>query len=79
VREQASSGRAFLSEWRQSQNLTQPQVAALAGMSVSNLSQLENGRQNYTQKTLQALASVYRCHPADLLHKPPGWPKEKPQ
>lgn len=79
MREQASSGRAFLAEWRLSQNLTQPQVAALAGMSVSNLSQLENGRQNYTQKTLEALANVYRCRPADLLHEPPGWPKEEPQ
>lgn len=57
----------FLAEWRQYNNLTQAKAAELAGMSTANLSVLETGKSNYTRKTLEALARVYQCRPADLL------------
>lgn len=59
--------KTFLAEWREYRKMTQSQAAELTNMSASNLSMLENGRQGYTQKTLEKLADVYNCRPADLL------------
>lgn len=59
--------RTFLAEWREFNNLSQAKAAKRAGMSPANLSLLERGESNYTRKTLEALADVYGCRPADLL------------
>jgi transcriptional regulator with XRE-family HTH domain len=63
----AKRRRIFLNEWREYRNLTQEQLAERVGMSVSNVSQLEQGRQGYSQEGLEALAEALQCEPGQLL------------
>ncbi|WP_331373801.1 helix-turn-helix domain-containing protein [Sinorhizobium chiapasense] len=59
--------RHFIKEWRKYRRLTQEQIASSLGYAVSSLSQLENGKQGYSQAILEALAELLQCTPADLL------------
>lgn len=59
--------RIFVKEWRKFRNLTQEQLAERVGWSVSNVSQLEQGRQGYSQEGLEALADALNCDPGQLL------------
>lgn len=59
--------RIFLKEWRKYRDMTQEQLAEAMGWAVSNVSQLEQGRQGYSQEGLEALAEVLRCDPGQLL------------
>lgn len=49
-------------------------LAAAAGMSAGNLSNIETGKQGYTQENLEGLAPILGCTPADLLERDPGEP-----
>ena len=60
-------GRIFLKEWRKFRGLSQERLAERVGMSVSNISQLEQGRQGYSQAGLEALAEALACDPGQLL------------
>jgi transcriptional regulator with XRE-family HTH domain len=64
--------RIFLKEWRTHRGLTQEQLAERVGMSVSNISQLEQGRQGYSQEGLEALADALQCDPGQLLMVDPS-------
>lgn len=66
-----SRGRIFLKQWRIYRGLTQEQLAERVNMSVSNISQLEQGRQGYSQEGLEALANALRCEPGQLLSVDP--------
>ncbi len=59
--------RILLKEWRQYRNLTQEQLAERVGWGVSNVSQLETGRQGYSQEGLERLAEALQCEPGHLL------------
>lgn len=60
--------RLFLKEWRKYRDdMTQETLAERAGMSVSNISQLERGLQGYSQEGLEALADALQCEPGHLL------------
>ena len=59
--------RLFLKEWRAYRGLTQEQLASRVDMSVSNISQLENGKQGYSTEGLHALAEALNCDPGHLL------------
>ncbi len=59
--------RHFLRAWRKYRGLTQEQLADRIGMSGSNISLLESGKQNYTQKILEELALALGTTPASLL------------
>lgn len=63
--------RTFIKEWRQHRGLTQDQLADRIGVATSTISQLEKGRQGYSQATLEALAEALQCEPADLLMRNP--------
>lgn len=63
--------RIFVSEWRKHRGLTQEQLAERVGWSVSNVSQLEQGRQGYSQEGLEALADALNCDPGQLLNVNP--------
>lgn len=63
--------RIFLKEWRVHRGLTQEQLAERVSMAVSNISQLEQGRQGYSQEGLEALADALRCDPGQLLNVDP--------
>lgn len=59
--------RIFLKEWRKYRGMTQEALAEAAGMSVSNVSQLEQGRQGYSDEGLEALAEALNCSPGQIL------------
>lgn len=69
----------YFKKWRKHRNLTQEQVVdRLAAMddplipqTTASLSRLENGKQTYTQRILEALAEVYQCDPDHLLGRDP--------
>lgn len=69
----------YLLEWRKFRRLTQSQVIdRLAIMdddrlpkAGASLSRLENGKQPYSQRILEALAEIYDCDPASLIGRNP--------
>lgn len=61
-----------MKEWRAYRGLTQEQLAERVGMAVSNISQLEQGRQGYSQEGLEALADALQCDPGQLLTVDPS-------
>lgn len=62
----------FIREWRKYRRLSQEQLAERAGLRThSAISHLENGRSEYTQSSLEALASVLHCQPGELLDVDP--------
>ena len=63
--------RHFVREWRRYRSLSQEALAERIGKSHSAISQLENGRIDYTQGMLEALADALSCEPADLLMRDP--------
>lgn len=63
--------RIFLKEWRNYRGLTQEQLAERVGWSVSNVSQLEQGRQGYSQEGLELLAGALNCDPGQILNVDP--------
>ncbi len=56
---------------RELQELSQNQLAELAGMPQSTISAIERGRVNLGVERAKVLARVLRCHPAVLVF--PGW------
>lgn len=70
----------YFKAWRKHRHLTQEQVVdRLAAMddplipqTSASLSRLENGKQTYTQRILEALAEVYQCEPDHLLGRDPS-------
>lgn len=67
----------FFKEWRKKRRLTQEQLAELVGVTPPSISQLENGKQGFTDTTLLQIASALKCHPGELLMRDPtikeGW------
>ncbi len=63
--------RHFLRAWRKYRGLTQEQLADRIGVSGSNISLLESGKQNYTQRILEEIALALGTSPASLLTEDP--------
>ena len=61
----------FLRKWRKDRGLTQEVLAAQAGTTASTISDLEHGKQRYTQALLEALATALDTHPGLILLRPP--------
>lgn len=76
----------YLKQWRKHRELTQEQVVdrlaalddPLIPQTTASLSRLENGKQPYTQRSLEALAEVYQCEPGELFEMPPKAPVQVP-
>ena len=51
--------------------MTQEELAEAMGWSVSNVSQLEQGKQGYSDEGLAALAEILRCTPGQILEVDP--------
>ncbi|MCW5720845.1 MAG: helix-turn-helix transcriptional regulator [Devosia sp.] len=62
----------FFRAWRRHRGLTQEQLAERVDMSVSSISQLETGKQGFSDDTLLALADALSCEPGDLLSRDPA-------
>lgn len=65
----------YIREWRTFRNMTQERLAGLVDLSISSISQLENGTQGYSQPTLEALAHALNCQPGELLMRNPSDPE----
>lgn len=71
--------RTYLKEWRKFKHLTQKQVVDRLALhedpnlptTEASLSRLENGKQVYGQRVLEALADIYGCEPDELLGRDP--------
>ncbi|CAL8974541.1 helix-turn-helix domain-containing protein [Rhodoplanes serenus] len=63
--------RLFLREWRKHRGLTQERLADRAEITQGMISQLENGRSDYTGELLDRLAEALMCEPADLIMRNP--------
>ena len=69
----------YLKEWRKHSGLTQEQVVGrleafddtLLPTTAASLSRLENGKQPYSERVLEALADVYNTTPGHLLENNP--------
>lgn len=61
----------FIREWRKHRGLTQEALAASIGVSTATISQIENGKQGYTDTTLFDLAAALGCDAGDLLKRSP--------
>lgn len=69
----------YLKEWRKHRALTQEQVVdrlsafddPLLPSTAASLSRLENGKQPYGQRILEALAEIYQCEPDHLIGRNP--------
>jgi transcriptional regulator with XRE-family HTH domain len=63
--------RFFFREWRKHRGYNQEDLAALVGVTPSTISQLETGKQGFTDSTLTALSEALACSPGDLLMRNP--------
>ncbi|WP_227340044.1 helix-turn-helix transcriptional regulator [Sphingopyxis sp. P8] len=69
-----------MKDWRQKRGLTQSQVVRKLievgdpklPQTAASLSRLENGKQPYSRRILEALATVYRCTPDQLICSEPS-------
>lgn len=65
--------RTFLMEYRQAKGMTQGQAAKAMGFKRhSDLSKIENGKQQYTQRVLERAARLYETSIWHLLYCPPN-------
>lgn len=61
----------FFREWRKHRGHTQEELANIVGVTAATISQLEAGKQGFTDTTLLALADALACQPGDLLMRNP--------
>lgn len=66
----------WIREWREAKDLSQERLAERVGLSVPQVSKIENGKQGYRQDTLEQFAAAMGLEPADLL-RPPHAPKDE--
>lgn len=63
--------RYFFREWRKYRSLTQEQLGGRVDMTASSISQLETGKQGFTDRTLAAIAKALDTDPGSLLMRDP--------
>jgi transcriptional regulator with XRE-family HTH domain len=61
----------FFKQWRKHRGLTQETLGERIGLTPSSISQLETGKQGFTDSTLEAIADALNCSPGDLLMRDP--------
>jgi len=62
----------FVRQWRKHRGMSIVELGKAASVSASMISQLETGKANYTQVTLEALAEALQVHPAALVWADPS-------
>ena len=73
------AGKHYLKEWRRKRGFTQEQVVnRLVALddpnlpsTAASLSRLENGKQPYSERVLEALAFIYSTEPEHLIGRNP--------
>lgn len=72
-----SRAKTFIRTWRKHRDLSLEQAVERLELeanfpySVAQLSRVERGETGYQQDLLEALATIYRCEPGDLLMRDP--------
>lgn len=66
--------RHFIQQWRKHRGLSQEQLADRIGIDRTSISKIENGKQEYSQGFLEAVAYALMCEPADLIMRDPTKP-----
>ncbi len=61
----------FIREWRKHRGMTQEKLADEVGLTTASISQLETGKQGFSDATLYAIAEALGCGAGDLLTRPP--------
>lgn len=69
----------YLKQWRKHRGYTQDQVVDRLALfedehlpaTAASLSRIENGKQPYGQRILEALAEIYQCEPNHLIGRDP--------
>ena len=70
-------GATFIRAWRKHRDMSLEQAVERLELEVGfpfskgQLSRVERGEQPYAQDLLEALATIYRCEPADLIMRDP--------
>ncbi len=64
----------FVKQWRKYRGLTQEALAEMVGLTSPSISQLETGKQGFTDESLSNLAMALGCTPAQLLAQDPSKP-----
>lgn len=62
----------FIRDWRKFRGLTQEQLAAKVGVATATISQLEKGKQGFTDSTLYGIAEALDVTAGAILERPPG-------
>lgn len=70
---------SYFKQWRKFRHFTQDQVVdRLAAFddpqlpqTAASLSRIENGKQPYSQRIIEALADIYQCEPHELIGRNP--------
>jgi transcriptional regulator with XRE-family HTH domain len=60
-----------IKDWRNYRHLTQEQLGGRVGCSKSHISQIENGKGQFSQPLLYSLAEALSCDVGDLFSPPP--------
>lgn len=60
----------YVRELRKRAKITQEELAERSGLSTGSISNLETGRNGFTDKSLAAVALALGCQPVDLLTSP---------
>lgn len=70
-RQKQRKGIPFLRHWRKHRGLNQQRLADRAEVTQGMISQLENGKSDYTGELIERLAAALNCTPADLMMRNP--------
>jgi transcriptional regulator with XRE-family HTH domain len=62
----------YIREWRKHRGLTLEQLAGRLDVATSSISQLERGKQGYSQAMLEALAVALNCEAWELISVNPS-------
>jgi transcriptional regulator with XRE-family HTH domain len=65
----------FIKQWRLHRGLSQERLGDRIGLSGASVSQIENGKQGYSQENLEAIAQALRIDVVDLLIRDPSDPE----
>lgn len=65
----------FIKQWRKHRDLSQARLGERVGLSEASISQIENGKQGYSQENLEAIADALQCEVVDLLIRNPADPE----
>lgn len=65
----------FIRQWRTERGISQERLGDRVGLSGASISQIENGKQGYSQENLEAIAEALQVDVVDLLMRDPSDPE----